>query len=74
MPSKTAAYHTLLGMVYDDLPEDAVAQCIKAGISSDAVRLQNVRRGTTHKLPILIRMVEVCLPKFPIPSHLREAV
>jgi hypothetical protein len=73
MASKTAAYHTLLGLVYDELPEDAVAQCIKAGISSDAVRLQNVRRGTTHKLPILIRMVQVCLPNFVISADILSA-
>jgi hypothetical protein len=73
MPSKTAAYHTLLGLVYDQLPEDTVAQCVTAKISTNTVTLQNVRRGTTHKLPLLIQMVKVCLPSFPIPAEVLSA-
>lgn len=73
MPSKTAAYHTLLGLVYDDLPEDTVALCLAAKVHKNNVTLQNVRRGTTHKLPLLIHMVKVCLPKFDIPASVLEA-
>jgi hypothetical protein len=74
MPSKTAAYHTLLGLVYDELPEDTVARCLAAKVHKNNVTLQNVRRGTTHKLNLLMEMVRVWVPSFEIPADVQAAI
>lgn len=72
--SERAAYYTLLGLVYDILPEDAVEQYLSSrfGKGANSVTLQNVRRGTTAKLAVLLNMVAVCLPEFPVPSEVKS--
>jgi hypothetical protein len=72
--TKQSAYFTLLGLVHDQLPEDAVARCLAADMKFNVVTLQNVRRGTTHKLPILIEMVKLCLPDFSISPDILSVV
>jgi hypothetical protein len=74
MNSKRQAYFRLLGIVYDDLPEDAVSKTIEAGCKANPVTLQSVRRGATAKLDLLIEMVQTCLPDQKIPEEILSAV
>lgn len=73
--SKRAAFFTLLGLVYDSLPADAVTQTLtkfkKLGAAPS--KLQNVRRGGTADLPLLIKIINACLPDFVIPDDILKA-
>jgi hypothetical protein len=74
MISKRMAYFKLLGIVYDDLPEDAVSKTILAGSTAQAVTLQSVRRGATARLDLLVEMVRICLPEQVIPDEILNSL
>lgn len=75
MLSIRAAYFTLLGSVYDQLPKDAVTRTFAKykKLAVKPAKLQNVRRGGTADLDLLIKIVEACLPDFAIPDSILAA-
>jgi hypothetical protein len=75
MLSLRAAYFTLLGSVYDQLPKDAITQTFAANkkLAVTPAKLQNVRRGGTANLELLIKIVKACLPDFVIPDAILAA-
>jgi hypothetical protein len=76
MTDKQKYYH-LLAEVIEDLPFYAPTQAIRAGYGdqypSAATRLAHVKQGKVACLPDLIAMVEITMPDFEIPPHLRPA-
>lgn len=75
MLSKNAAYFTLLGLVYDQLPKNFETEFIKQDTTGvPAKRVVSVGSGTTKDLPLLIKVVEVILPDFTIPENIKTAV
>lgn len=75
MLSLRAAYFTLLGSVYDLLPKDAITQTFakEKRLAVKPAKLQNVRRGGTADLGLLIKIVKACLPDFEIPAAILAA-
>lgn len=72
--SKTAAFFTLLGMVYDKLPENYVNLMIVKDISLSPSRLILIKQGKTHDLDLLIKIVQVTLPEVEIPEEVLSEV
>jgi hypothetical protein len=74
--SVRAAFFTLLGMVYDLLPADVVSTTINANpkLKIKPVRLQNVRRGGTADLGLLVKIVNACLPDYDVPHEIGQAL
>jgi hypothetical protein len=69
--SKKAAFFTLLGLVYDELPrKEFVNKMVLSNPNLNAGRLALVREGKTPDLEILIESVEVLLPDFKIPEKI----
>ncbi|GAA3953749.1 hypothetical protein [Hymenobacter algoricola] len=66
-------YFHLMGEVCEQLAPDAVDATVRAGYKTPSNLLAMVRLGRRANLPDLVAMVEVSLPAFEIPTHLRPA-
>jgi hypothetical protein len=66
-------FYRLLSLVCEDLPTSAVSDAIAGGYKANALQLIHVRQGRTINLPHLVKLIEVGLPHFPIPTELRPA-
>lgn len=66
-------FYRLLSLVCEDLPTSAVSDAIAGGYVANAVQLIHVRQGRTINLPHLVKLMDVGLPRFPIPDDLRPA-
>jgi hypothetical protein len=74
--SVRAAYFTLLGLVYDELPKEAVTITLSKNkkLTAKPAKLQNVRRGASADLKLLLVIVKACLPKFEIPESVTNSL
>ena len=70
-------YHSLQALVCEIMPYHAPTTAIRAGYGAQypaaASRLQNVKQGKVLSLVDLIAMVELTMPEYEIPEHLRPA-
>ncbi|MCA8830566.1 hypothetical protein [Hymenobacter pini] len=73
MYTERQKYYLLLGEVCEKLTTDAVEKAIRAGIEAPLGTLNNARIGRNVNLPLLVNMVELSMPDYQIPTHLRPA-
>jgi hypothetical protein len=76
MTDKQKYFH-LLAEVCEDMPYYAVDHAVRAGIGQEyrsaSIRLAHVKQGKVASLPDLVKLIEISMPDFEIPTHLRPA-
>jgi hypothetical protein len=72
--TKKQAYFLLQAAVCDLLPKDAAEQTVRKHEGVLLSRITNTINGATKDLPLLVKIVETCLPTYTVPPHIKAFV
>ncbi|WP_400194085.1 hypothetical protein [Hymenobacter sp. B81] len=66
-------YFYLVAETIEALSPEVVERAVRNGAPEKFSQLENVRIGRSPNLPKLITLIEIGLPDYSIPAHLRPA-